>query len=205
MSLFDRSFRSSVVLVPVLLLSSGCAKPPTAEFEAARGVVARAEAVDASRFAPEAWASLQQSIEMIETEIETQGEAFAMSRNYDHAKELISDLSAQASTAIEAAEAGKQQALSDAENALANADEIVASASTMITELGACERKPKGFAADLEAMSGRLDALVSRLTALQAPLAEEDFERVTSEAAILMEEVGPLVDDLSAAKAKLGC
>jgi hypothetical protein len=78
-------------------------------------------------------------------------------------------------------------------------------AETLLTDLAACKRKPKGFAKDLEQLQGSLQGLKDVLPGIESAFAQEDFFGAKSQAQSLDQQVGTLVTDLTNAKTKINC
>lgn len=60
----------------VVALTTGCAKPPQQEIDAAKAAVSAAEAAQAAKYASEAWDKAQQAMNAVNAEVEAQNQKF---------------------------------------------------------------------------------------------------------------------------------
>ena len=193
------------VIALMLVVATGCAKPPQQEIDAAKAAVSAAESAEAPKYAADAWNKAQQAMNAVNAEIEAQANKFALFRSYTKAKELVAAASQAANEAKDAAVAGKEAAKNAANEALAAAKASVDMANTTMTELAACRRQPKDFKKDMEAMKGSLDGLVAQVAGIESAIASEDFFGAKSQADSLKGSVDTLVADMQGAKAKIKC
>lgn len=186
------------------LLFIGCQKPPQAEVEALKQAAADA-VVEAQTYAGEAWAAADQAVQAVDAEIATQAEKFALTRSYKRTGELITAAQQAVSNAAQEAAAAHEKARDDAEEALDALSGQMAANEQMLADLGGCRRKPKGFAADLEALSGSLNALSAEVQEADDLLtADEPLDALTVAQAALG-QAQTLGNDLQNAKTRLGC
>jgi len=103
--------RNLLRLVPVLLViwTAGCAEPPTAAVDSAKGRLAGLEA-EASVYAADAYASAEGAVDRLDAELETQAASFALFRNYELTTELVASVGA-ATDSVESAIAAEQDRL----------------------------------------------------------------------------------------------
>ena len=92
----------------VVALTTGCAKPPQQEIDAAKAAVS----------ASEAWDKAQQAMNAVNAEVEAQNQKFALFRSYTKAKELVAAATQAANEAKDAAIAGKEKAKNEAQAAI---------------------------------------------------------------------------------------
>lgn len=201
--------KKHVLLIAVLLLAGlalpGCQKPPAEEMADAQQALSGTEEVAAQEYAPDALAAAQAALDAANAEVEAQNQRFALVRNYDHAKELLAQAIEKSDAAREAAVAAKEQARNDAETALTELGTSFEEATADLTALGECRRKPKGFAADLEALTGRLEALNAEVAPIEEAVSNESFRSAIASAETLSASLATLRADLQSAREKLGC
>lgn len=200
--------RTTYQLLIVALLTLGlvaCQEPPTAPLTQAEQALTSANQAEASTYASAELTAADDALAAAKAEINTQNEKFALFRNYEEATRLIADAQSKAEAAQAAAVAGKEQARNEANAALGEAEAAVTSAETLLAELGACPRRPKGFAADLETMQGRVDALKTELQSIRDAIQSEQFNNAKTQAEALRGQVQPLIDDMTAVKEKIRC
>jgi hypothetical protein len=195
----------SLLLAALVLLVVGCAKAPEEPMNAARAALSEAEGAEAAAYASAELATARDALAAAQAEIEAQNGKFALFRTYTKAEELIAEASTRAQEAQEAAVAGKAAAREAAESAVQEAQDRVAQAQTLIVELEACPRKPKGFAADMSVLKGQVDGLAASLSTLTEALAAERFQDAEARSQSLVEQADTLIQDLEGARTKLGC
>jgi len=200
----QHSFALTTLLLAGLAIT-GCQKPPAEDIASAQKALAAVEESAAKEYAPDALQAASDAFDAANAEIKAQNEGFAMSRNYDHAKELLAQAVEQADVAAKAAATAKAQAQSDAEAASAALGASFEAATADLNALGGCRKKPKGFAADLEALTGRLDALHAEMMPIQDAIAAESFADAIASAGTLSASLSALSTDLQSARQKLGC
>jgi SWI/SNF-related matrix-associated actin-dependent regulator 1 of chromatin subfamily A len=194
-----------VALLALIAVVSACSKPPQAQIDAATAALDQAVAADAAEYAPEALAKARASVDAMNAELTAQNEKFALLRSYDSATTLAATAAQAAEEANAAVAIAKQQAEDAAVDSLSAATLSIDTARPLLDTLADCRRKPKGFAADLEAMRGSLEGLAALVPAIEADLAAENFSSAQAQADSLDEQAESLVADLEAAKVKIGC
>jgi hypothetical protein len=193
------------VAVLTLAVAAGCAKPPQQEIDALKAAMTAAEQAEAPKYAADAWNSAQQAMNAVNAEVEAQANKFALFRSYTKTKELIAAANQSATAAQQAGRAGKEAAMNAANDALAAARTSLESATTLMTELGACRRKPKDFKKDMEMMQATLDGYSAQVAGIESAIASEDYFGARSQAESLQASVDTLVADMQAAKEKIRC
>ncbi len=194
-----------MVVAGLALGASGCAKVPQPAIDQARETLAAAGQAQASIYAAAEWDAAQGAVNAAMAEIEAQNAKFALLRSYGKAEELLAAAQQQAAAAQQAAVAGKEQMRVEVAESVAAIEGKLAQGQQILGELAACRKRPKGFAADLELMTGKVDALASQLVNLRSTAAAEDFVEAKSMAQGLATEVDVVLVDLENAKAALGC
>ncbi len=200
--------KSSVVLVVVLglgLVLTGCAKPPVEAIEKARTGLTSLDAVEASVYAPDALAKARQAIEAVDAEVAVQEAKFALVRSYEKTNQLIAAAEQEAQAANAEAVAGKERARAAAETAIAGLQTSLDQARTLLTELAACPRKPKGFKEDMELLQGSMAALELLLPEAQQALSADRLFDAEAKATAAQSQVATLITDLEGAKTKIKC
>jgi chromosome segregation ATPase len=193
------------IAVLALLLAAGCAKAPQTELEAAQTALAGAEAAGAANYASADWDAAREALTAAEAEIQVQNDKLGVFRSYDQAIEKLNDATAKATAAQGAAVAAKEAARQEAETAKVSLEASIADAQTALGELQKCRRQPKGFAADLAALRGQVDAIAGQSAGVQAAIDAEDFLGANTTVAALQQQVDALLADVEAAGVKIGC
>ncbi len=194
-----------LALAGLMVLAVGCAQPPQQEMDAAKAALAEAESAEADKYASAEWSTAQQAMNAAQAEVEAQNAKFALFRSYGTAKELIADATAKANQARDAGAAGKEKARNEAQAAADAARAAVENAQTLLASLEQCRRKPKGFAADLEALKGSVSALAEQVGGIDAAFSSEDFLGAKASADALRGQAETLATDIGNAKTKIGC
>jgi len=126
-----------VVAVSAVLFSS-CAKAPDVEVANAKAAIETAKTAEADRYVPAEFNALQDSMNVVMNEIETQNSKFALVRNYKKANATLAFVTANAPVVQEAAVAKREEAKAQSEQALQDANALVAEVKMLI------EKAPKG-------------------------------------------------------------
>jgi chromosome segregation ATPase len=195
----------AAALVAVSLVAVGCAKPPQQELDAAKAAMAEVEAAGASKWAPEAWAKVQEGMNAVTAEVDAQNAKFALLRSYSKAKELLAAFNTTVADAKTAAAAGKEQWRNDAQAAVDAAKAAATATQTAMTDLEGCKRKPMGFAKDMEMLKGSFDSLNGQLAGLDGQMTSEDYQGAKSAAESLKGQLDSLAAEFANAKTKIKC
>jgi hypothetical protein len=89
------SFRLMAALVAGMCIAGslcGCAKAPDQELAAARAAVKAAQDAEADKYMPNNFQNVKEALATAEAELELQSKAFAMSRSYNKAKGLLTNV-----------------------------------------------------------------------------------------------------------------
>lgn len=141
----------------------GCASPPQAELDAAKADIEAAKTAEAETYATAEFQAASDSLSAATAEITTQEGKFALFRNYDRAKALISSASSGAKGSATLAASNKAaviaevvQLKTDTQAALTSANELFAKA-------------PKG-----KESKEALEAIKNDLTSIETSITEAD-------------------------------
>jgi len=201
--------RRTIVQITVLLLAglgwAGCQQPPTEEPTSAQTALSAAEESDARQYAADELKAASAALDAAKAEIGAQSQRFAIVRDYDQAKKLFALALEKADAARDAAVAAKEQAKADAETALADLGSSLEGAHADLAALAGCRKKPKGLAAHLEALTGRLEALGAERAGIDEEIGREAYRDAVVSAGTLSASVSTLLADLQSARAQLGC
>lgn len=200
--------RTIYKLVIVALLTLGlvaCQEAPTGQLTLAEQALTAANQAEAATYANDALTAADDAIAAAKAEIATQNDKFALFRNYEEASKLIAAAQSKAEAAETAAVAGKEKARSEAEASLAAAQAAVAEAETLLASLSDCTPHPKGFAADLAVMQGRVESLQTGTQTILNAIQNEQYFNARTQAEAFRSQVQPLIDDMSSVKSKLRC
>jgi hypothetical protein len=141
------------------MVLSGCSKPPSADLEAATAALASATAAEAQEYAQASFAGIEDLQAQLDSELKIQSEKSAFTRSYDHAKELATEIKANAdAVAMEAVQA-KESVHMETTALLQEVKLSMEEVQTMLTTAP----KGKGSAMDLAALQGDLDTAKATL------------------------------------------
>jgi len=167
-----KTFRTVVSVIFVLgLIISGCAKAPVAEVDAVRAALADAKTAEADRYANSEYGTANSSLAAAQSEVEHQNSRFALLRNYDQAKQLLTKAQADAQAAKSAADTNKAQVRSEAESTLQQTQTAIMEAKDLMT------KAPKGKEgkAALELINADITMLETSLPEVTTTISSGDF------------------------------
>jgi hypothetical protein len=160
--------RKIKIVMPLLLLglamAAGCAKPPTAEIDAAKAALQAAVDAQASDYAAASLREAQNAVAALDAEVQAQTKKFALMRSYKQAATLAANAKAAGEKAKADAEAGKEKARADAEALLAQAQAAMEAANAAL----ATAPRGKGTEMDLAAMQTDMQNVATQITDGQA-------------------------------------
>jgi hypothetical protein len=194
-----------VVLILAPLFAAGCAKPPQEAIDQTRTSFEAARESDAGQWAEAEWEAAQTAMAAVDAELEKQSAKMSITRSFKDTERLLGEASAKVEAAATTATANREEARRSAQADLDATRQALASARTLTEELGACPRKPKGFAADMELMTGSLSSLEQDLAGVESTMESEDYRGVSTDALALKAQIDTLITDMQAAKTKIGC
>jgi tRNA nucleotidyltransferase/poly(A) polymerase len=177
----------------------GCAKQPTEDMSAAQKAVEDLKATGAEKYIPEETKKLDDSLAAALNEIKAQDGKFALSRNYDKAKQMLAQVKADAEKVKADIAAKKEEAK---KNALAGQQ----AAGTSVKEakaLLAKAPKGKGTGADIAALKGDVKALEDSLPELQQLIDKEDYAVVIDKAKAIKEKAEGVSNQIKEAMKKV--
>lgn len=158
--------RKALFLTPVLIVALavvGCAKPPQAEIDAAKNAVQAAVTAEAGDYAGGSLQEAQDAVAQLDQELKAQEEKFALFRSYKKASELAAAAKSAGEKADADAQAGKQQAMDEAQSMMTEANTLVADVQTMLDKAP----RGKGTQADLDMLKNDLAGVESSLADAQ--------------------------------------
>lgn len=194
-----------LLVLVVVVLAVGCAKPPQAELDAMKAALQAAEQAEAPKYAAADWDKAQQAVNAANAEVEAQNAKFALFRSYTRAKQLIDEATAAANAAKDAGVAGKQKAMNEAREAIDAAKASLTAAQEALAALEKCRRKPKDLRKDLEAQKGNLDGFATQVDQLENAFSQEDYFGAKAQAESLKGQIDNITSELANAKTKIKC
>lgn len=189
----------AAVSVALVVMLAGCAKPPDSELTAAKNAVEEARSAGAE-YVGEVFKGAEDALQKANEEIKAQEGKFALARNYDKAKELLTKAKAEAEKAKTDAAAAKEKAKGEAEAAQKEAQTALNEAKASLAKAP----KGKGTKADLEVMEGDLRAAEQSLLEAQAALDKQDYLGAKSKAQSVKDKAAAVAGQVRQAMEKTG-
>lgn len=194
-----KTLRTVVSVIFVLgLIVSGCAKPPVAEVDAVKAALADAKTAEADRYAKDDYSTANNSLAAAQTEVEHQNSRFALLRNYDQAKTLLTKAQADTQAAKSAADANKAKVRSEVEGLMQQTQTAIAEAKDLMT------KAPKGKEgkAALELINTDITMLETSLPDVNSVITSGDYLTAQDQAQSKLAKANSIKDELNAAIAK---
>ncbi len=147
----------------VVLIMTGCAKPPENLLLQATAALQAAQNAGAARYAPDAWAAAQRALDEFKAELAAQAKKFSLFRSYGKARSL-------GEAALKAADRARDEALAqkklagDAQTAVAELRRLLQSARNRLAAL------PRTRGLDAAELRTMLDSAGRQLDRAQADL-----------------------------------
>lgn len=200
-----RFSRSALLLIGAMMVLaigvSSCAKPPTAELEAAKTAIANATSKEAAEYANGELRAAQDSLAKAEAEITAQQGKFALFRSYKKATALVLSAQQKGQEAADAAVRNKEQFRKDSEAAIAATEQLIAQVKTFMAskEVQALKRGKETREA-LKQIDAELNAADSTLINTVKPMHQQErFKNSLSTAKQVNSQVNALMQEMQAA------
>jgi len=183
----------------VMFILVGCAKQPSEDINAAQKAVEDLKATGAEKYIPEDTKKVDDSLAAALNEIKAQDGKFALSRNYDKAKQMLAQVKADAekvkTDVLSKKEEAKKNALAGQEEARASVKEAKA--------LLAKAPMGKGARADMEALKGDIKGLEDSVPELQQLIDKEDYAVAIDKAKAIKEKADGVSNQIKEAMKKV--
>jgi hypothetical protein len=183
----------------VMFILAGCAKQPTEDINTAQKAVEAAKAAGGEKYIPEDTKKMDDSLTAALNEIKAQDSKFALSRNYDKAKQMLAQVKADAEKVKTDIPSKKEEAR---KNALAGQEAARASVKEARALLAKAPMG-KGARADIEALKGDIKGLEDSLPELQQLIEKEDYVVATDKAKAIKEKADGVSNQIKEAMKKV--
>ena len=183
----------------VMFILVGCAKQPSEDINAAQKAVEDLKATGAEKYIPEDTKKVDDSLAAALNEIKAQDGKFALSRNYDKAKQMLAQVKADAEKVKVDIAAKKEEAK---KNALAGQQAARASVKEAKALLAKAPMG-KGARADIEALKGDIKGLEDSVPELQQLIDKEDYVVATNKAKAIKEKADGVSNQIKEAMQKV--
>ena len=183
----------------VMFILVGCAKQPSEDINAAQKAVEDLKATGAEKYIPEDTKKVDDSLAAALNEIKAQDGKFALSRNYDKAKQMLAQVKADAEKVKVDIAAKKEEAK---KNALAGQQAARASVKEAKALLAKAPMG-KGSRADIEALKGDIKGLEDSVPELQQLIDKEDYAVAIDKAKAIKEKADGVSNQIKEAMKKV--
>jgi len=155
----------------IVLLFAGCAKVPEETITAAQAAVDSAKMAEADRYLPQDFMALQDTLKAAMANVEEQKSKFFLSRNYDHAKQMLESVISGAATLKQNTETKKAEVRQAVQDTLAAVQTVLTEDKDLLT------KAPKGKEgkAALEQIQNDITVIESSLNEVNTLLTNGDF------------------------------
>lgn len=187
--------RLLVPFVTAAVLTAGCAKAPDAEITAAKAEIEKARTAEATVYAPEAYAMLEESQKALDRELQVQGGKNFLTRKYDNAKQMADALALKAAEVEKAALENKAAAREEASRLIDSTKSLLLEVQTMIADAP----KGKGSALDLQVLKADLKTMETTLDQAGQSFEKEEYLDAQKAARLAMTAGMSVKSDLGAA------
>jgi hypothetical protein len=177
----------------------GCTKQPSEDINAAQKAVEDLKATGAEKYIPEDTKKVDDSLAAALNEIKAQDGKFALSRNYDKAKQMLAQVKADAEKVKVDIAAKKEEAK---KNALAGQQAARASVKEAKALLAKAPMG-KGARADIEALKGDIKGLEDSVPELQQLIDKEDYAVAIDKAKAIKEKADGVSNQIKEAMKKV--
>ncbi len=182
-----------IVAALSLILLAACASVPQEQINAAKAAMDKAKAAGAEMYAPESLKAVTDKEAALNAELANQeGSLF---KSYDLTAKLAQEMLDLATKAESDAVAGKEKAMTEANDAVIAAEAAVTAAREALTKAP----KGKGSAADLAAMTGDVDAAAKTIEDAKADVTAEKYLDAKTKAEAAKAQAEKVTADVQAA------
>jgi hypothetical protein len=185
--------------VLLMFILAGCAKQPTEDINTAQKAVEAARAAGGEKYIPEDSKKVDDNLAAALNEIKAQDSKFALSRNYDKAKQMLAQVKADAEKVKTDVPSKKEEAK---KNALAGQEAAKASVKEAKALLAKAPMG-KGARADIEALKGDIKGLEDSVPELQQLIDKEDYVVATDKAKAIKEKADGVSNQIKEAMQKV--
>lgn len=144
-----------------LVVATGCAKLPQLELDAATEALENTKSIEANRYLPSEFNALQDSLNAVNIEIETEKSKFFISRSYKSATEKLASISAEAEALVTKTEEKKAQVRTEVQESFASLTSLIQEDKDLLAK---APRGKEGKAA--------LEAIQTDITVIEASVNE---------------------------------
>jgi len=191
----NKVFFYVLALGVMILVASGCQKVPQAQLDLAKAALDSAKTVQADRYLPAEFNSIQDTFNLAVTTIETMKSQSFWKRNYKEAAAQLDRVKANADVVITNTAAKKEEVKKAAEAAIVEVNALVAENKELI------KKAPKGKEgkAALEAIQADLTTIESTVTEATGIITQGDYLTANDKLSAAKEKALSIKAELQAA------
>lgn len=195
----EKRLNFAPIALALVLVVTGCAKPPTEQIEAAEKAVADAQQSGAATYVAEEYTKIEGTLSALKKEVADQDAKFALLRDYGKAEQLAVAAKADAERVKVEAEKKREEAKTAALQAQQAAQESVKATLDLVAKAPAGKDR-----AALEAIKADADALKASLNQVQIAIDKADYQAAQKQAEAIREKSTAVSHEIESALAKIG-
>lgn len=195
----EKRLNFAPIALALVLVVTGCAKPPTEQIEAAEKAVADAQQSGAATYVAEEYTKIEGTLSALKKEVADQDAKFALLRDYGKAEQLAVAAKADAERVRAEAEKKREEAKTAALQAQQAAQESVKATLDLVAKAPAGKDR-----AALEAIKADADALKASLNQVQIAIDKADYQAAQKQAEAIREKSTAVSHEIESALAKIG-
>lgn len=195
----EKRLNFAPIALALVLVVTGCAKPPTEQIEAAEKAVADAQQSGAATYVAEEYTKIEGTLSALKKEVADQDAKFALLRDYGKAEQLAVAAKADAERVRVEAEKKREEAKTAALQAQQAAQESVKATLDLVAKAPAGKDR-----AALEAIKADADALKASLNQVQIAIDKADYQAAQKQAEAIREKSTAVSHEIESALAKIG-
>jgi uncharacterized membrane-anchored protein len=189
---------SSMLIVPLVVMAVGCAKPPTDKLASAEKAVSDARAAGAQTYVAEDFTKLEGMLASAKKEIAEQDAKFVLLRDYGKSEQLLDSVQADSGRVTTETAKKKEEAKAAAIQAQQAAQEAVKQAQELVAKAPSGKDRTA-----LQAIKADSEGLTASLTEVQKALDGGDFPGAQAKAKAIQDKAQSIMNEVQQAMAKV--
>lgn len=190
---------SLVTIALMIIMTAGCADPPTEQIQEAEKALKDARESGASTYSPDEYAKLEGTLDALRKEVSEQDGKFALFRDYGKAQQLSISAKANSERITVAAAQKKEEGKAAAMQAQQVAEEAVRATQELVAKAPVGKDR-----AAVETIKNDVEGLKSLLKQVQDSIDKEDYPAAQTQAKAINEMSQGVQAEIQQALAKVG-
>lgn len=182
-----------------IVVATGCAKLPQVELDAAKAAVENAKQAEANRYLPTEFNALQDSLNAVNVQIETEKSKFFISRSYKSVTEKLTTLTSEAEALVAKTEERKAQVRAEVQESFAALTALIQEDKDLLAK---APRGKEGKAA-LEAIQTDITVIEASVNEINTLISNGDYLTAQDKVNASNAKAEAIKAELSAAIAKV--